>query len=67
MTHKYFPGSKDPENTLRHSPSLRRAIPPALEGPLQISAKENDASPLTEQGNQDKFNSCKAIDRQYLL
>ena len=23
MTHKYFPGSKDPENTLRHSPSLR--------------------------------------------
>ena len=45
MTHKYFPGSKDPENTLRHSPSLRRAIPPALEGPLQISAKENDALP----------------------
>ena len=30
---------------LRHSPSLERAIPPALEGPLQISAKENDALP----------------------
>ena len=64
---RIFQGLTTRKILFRHSPSLERAIPPALEGPLQISAKENDASPLIEQGNQVKFNSCKAIDRQYLL